>query len=90
MLEHLFRLIDTALTVREQTVVRHYFGLGADMSAGTTLEELAVRLNYNGPSGAQKALDSAIRKLRERFDSGTWGRWMWTKRTINNQLKQKV
>jgi len=81
--EHLSRLIDTVLTVREQTLVRHYFGLGADTADGMTLEELAVLLNYNGPSGAQKALDGAIRKLREHFDSGVWGRWREAKREIS-------
>lgn len=80
--EHLSWLIETVLTVREQTLVRHYFGLGADTAGGMTLEELAIRLNYNGPSGAQKALDGAIRKLREHFDSGAWGRWREAKRVI--------
>lgn len=80
--EHLFRLIETVLTVREQTLVRHYFGLGADTVGGMTLEELAIRLNYNGPSGAQKALDGAIRKLREQFNSGEWSRWREAKRAI--------
>lgn len=81
--EHLSWLIETVLTVREQTLVRHYFGLGADTAGGMTLEELAVRLNYNGPSGAQKALNGAIRKLREHFDSGTWGKWREAKRKIS-------
>ncbi len=83
--EHLSWLIETVLTVREQTLVRHYFGLGADTVGGMTLEELAVHLNYNGPSGAQKALDGAIRKLREHFDSGAWGRWREAKRLIKDQ-----
>lgn len=81
--EHLSWLIETVLTVREQTLVRHYFGLGADTAGSMTLEELAVHLSYNGPSGAQKALDGAIRKLREQFDSGAWGRWREAKREIS-------
>jgi len=83
--EHLFNLIETILTAREQTLVRYYFGLEASAVGGMTLEELAVRLNYNGPSGAQKALDRAIRKLRENFASGEWERWREAKRTIRNQ-----
>jgi len=70
------------LTVREQILVRHYFGLGADTVGGMILEELAVRLNYNGPSGAQKALDGAVHKLREQFDSGEWSRWQEAKQVI--------
>ncbi len=88
MSEHLFWLIETVLTVREQTLVRHYFGLGADTAGGMTLEELAVRLNYNGPSGAQKALDKAIHKLRENFASGEWGRWWEAKSIIKRWLKR--
>lgn len=83
--EHLSWLVEPILTVREQTLVRHYFGLGADTAGGMTLEELAVRLNYNGPSGAQKALDGAICKLRENFASGEWGRWREAKRLIKDQ-----
>lgn len=84
--EHLFKLIETVLTAREQTLVRYYFGLGVDTEDGMTLEELAVRLNYNGPSGAQKALERAIRKLRENFASGEWGRWREAKKTIKRWL----
>ncbi len=84
--KHLFWLIETVLTVREQTLGRHYFGRGADTVGGITLEELAVRLNYNGPSGAQKALDGAIRKLRKNFASGEWGRWQEVKRIIKRWL----
>ncbi len=80
--EHISWLIETVLTVRAQTLVRHYFGLGANTSGSMTLEELAVHLNYNGPSGAQKALDGAIRKLQEHFDSGEWGRWREAKWAI--------
>lgn len=83
--EHFSWLIESVLTVREQTLVRHYFGLGTDTSGGMTLEELAVHLNYNGPSGVQKALNRAIRKLREHFDSGVWGRWRKAKRLIKDQ-----
>ncbi len=80
--EHLFKLTETILSAREQTLVRYYFGLGADTVGGMTLEELADHLNYNGPSGAQKALNRAIRKLRENFASGEWGRWREANRTI--------
>ncbi len=83
--EHLSWLIETVLTVREQTLVRHYFGLGAEPAGGMTLEGLAIRLNYNGPSGAQKALDGAIRKLREHFYGGEWSRWREAKRLIKDQ-----
>jgi len=72
---HLEWLVGNVLSPREQTVVRYYFGLGEDYGSGMTLEELAVFLNYNHPSGAQKVLDKAINKLRDNFDSGDYGKW---------------
>lgn len=72
---HLELLVGEALSPREQTVVRYYFGLGDGCGGGMTLEKLAVFLNYNRPSGAQKVLDKAIKKLRDNFDSGEYGKW---------------
>ena len=43
---------------------------------GLTQEELAIRLNYNGPSGAEKAYKSAIRKLKKQLNGGTYGQWL--------------
>jgi len=89
---HLEWLVGEVLTPREQTVVRYYFGLGDGCSGGMTLEELAVFLNYNHPSGAQKVLDKAIKKLRDNFDSGKYGKWSaarwlveWQKRHLEPQ-----
>ena len=72
---HLEWLVGNVLSPREQTVVRYYFGLGDGYGNGMTLEELAVFLNYNDPSGAQKVLDKAIKKLRDNFASGEYGKW---------------
>jgi len=72
---HLEWLVEEILSPREQTVVRYYFGLEDGYGDGMTLEELAVFLNYNHPSGAQKVLDKAIKKLRDNFDSGDYGKW---------------
>ena len=49
---------------------------------GMTFQELAIRLNYNGPSGAEKAYKSAIRKLRQYLHGGDYGRWLDIQRTI--------
>jgi len=72
---HLEWLVGEVLSPREQTVVRYYFGLGDGYGDGMTLEDLAVFLNYNHPSGVQKVLDKAIKKLRDNFDSGDYGKW---------------
>lgn len=75
-------------------MVRCYFGLGEGYGDGMTLEELAVFLNYNDPSGAQKVLDKAIEKLRNNFDSGDYGKWSaacwlvkWQKRHLEGRTK---
>lgn len=82
---HLEWLVRETLSPREQTVVRYYFGLGDGYGGGMTLEDLAVFLNYNDPSGAQKVLDKAIKKLRDNFDSGDYGKWSAAKWLIEWQ-----
>ena len=44
------------LTPRELNLVRSYLGIGQPDEVGLTFQALAIRLNYNGPSGAEKAL----------------------------------
>lgn len=81
--QNTFLLIETVLTVRGSRPWRGtIWAWDLILRGSMTLEELAARLNYNGPSGAQKALDGAIRKLREQFDSGAWDRWREAKRVI--------
>lgn len=48
-----------------------------------TFQELAIRLNYNGPSGAEKAYKSALRKLKKELYSGTYGQWLSIQKAIN-------
>jgi len=47
-----------------------------------TFQELAIRLNYNGPSGAEKMYKSAIRKLRKQFNDGAYGQWLSIQKAI--------
>ncbi len=47
-----------------------------------TFQELAVRLNYNGPSGAEKAYKAALRKLKRDLCGGAYGRWLSTQKAI--------
>ena len=48
-----------------------------------TFQELAIRLNYNGPSGAEKAYKRALRKLKKELYSGTYGQWFSIQKAIN-------
>ena len=52
----LLQRMEEVLTPRELNLVRSYLGIGQPDEVGLTFQELAIRLNYNGPSGAEKAL----------------------------------
>lgn len=52
----LMQRMEEVLTPRELNLVRSYLGIGQPDEVGLTFQELAIRLNYNGPSGAEQAL----------------------------------
>ena len=57
--------MEEVLTPRELNLVCSYHGIGQPDEVGLTFQELAIRLNYNGPSGAEKAYKAALRKLKK-------------------------
>lgn len=79
----LLQLMEEVLKPRELNLVRHYLGIGQPDEEGMTFQELAVRLNYNGPSGAEKAYKSALRKLKKELYSGAYGQWLSIQKAIN-------
>ena len=66
----LFRRIEEVLSPRELNLVCCHLGIGQPEEQSMTFQELAIRLNYNGPSGAEKAYKSAIRKLKRHLHGG--------------------
>lgn len=78
----LLQQVEEVLTPRELNLVRSYLGIGQPDEVGMTFQELAIRLNYNGPSGAEKAYKAALRKLRKNLYSGAYGQWLSTQRAI--------
>ena len=78
----LLQRMQEVLKPRELNLVRCYLGIGQPNEQGMTFQELAIRLNYNGPSGAEKAYKSAIRKLRKHLNGGTYGQWRSIQRAI--------
>ena len=76
------QLMMEVLTPRELNLVRSYLGIGQPDGAGMTFQELAIRLNYNGPSGAEKAYKAALRKLKKELYSGAYGQWLAAQRAI--------
>ena len=78
----LFQRIEEILSPRELNLVRCYLGIGQPEEQGMTFQELAIRLNYNGPSGAEKAYKRAIRKLKRHLHGGAYGRWLDIQRAL--------
>lgn len=78
----LFQRVEELLSPRELNLVRCHFGIGQPEEQGMTFQELAIRLNYNGPNGAEKAYKSAIRKLKRHLHGGAYGRWLNIQRAL--------
>lgn len=78
----LLQRMEEVLTPRELNLVRNHLGIGLTDEEGLTFQELAVRLNYNGPSGAEKAYKAALRKLKKELHSGAYGQWVSTQRAL--------
>lgn len=79
----LLQLMEEVLKPRELNLVRYYLGIGQPDEEGMTFQELAIRLNYNGPSGAERAYKSALRKLKKELYSGAYGQWLSIQQAIN-------
>lgn len=78
----LMQRMEEVLTPRELNLVRSYLGIGQPDEVGLTFQELAIYLNYNGPSGAEKAYKAALRKLKKDLYGGAYGRWLSAQKAI--------
>ena len=78
----LLQRMEEVLTPRELNLVRSYLGIGQPDEADMTFQELAIYLKYNGPSGAEKAYKSALRKLKKDLYGGAYGRWLSAQKAI--------
>ena len=78
----LMQRIGEVLMPRELNLVRSYLGIGQPNEIGMTFQELAIYLNYNGPSGAEKAYKAALRKLKRDLYGGAYGRWLSAQKAI--------
>lgn len=75
--------MEEVLTPRELNLVCSYLGIGQLNDVGMTFQELAIRLNYNGPSGAEKAYKAALRKLKKNLYAGAYGQWLSAQKAIS-------
>lgn len=78
----LMQRMEEVLTPRELNLARSYLGIGQPDEVGMTFQELAIRLNYNGPSGAEKAYKAALRKLEKDLCGGVYSRWLAAQKAI--------
>ena len=78
----LMQRMEQVLTPRELNLARSSLGIGQPDEAGMTFQELAIRLNYNGPSGTEKAYKTALRKLKKDLYGGAYGRWLSAQKAI--------
>lgn len=84
----LHQLMEEVLKPRELNLVRYYLGIDQPDEQGMTFQELAVRLNYNGPSGAEKAYKTALRKLKKEIYSGAYGQWLSIQKAIRKAKQE--
>ena len=78
----LLQRVEEVLTPRELNLVRSYLGIGQPDEVGMTFQELVIRFNYNGPSGAEKAYKAALRKLKRDLYGGAYGQWLSAQKVI--------
>ena len=78
----LMQRMEEVLTPRELNLVRSYLGIGQPDDESMTFQELAIRLNYNGSSGAEKAYKAALRKLKKDLYGGAYGWWLSAQKAI--------
>ena len=84
----LLQRMEEVLTPRELNLVRSYLGIGQPDEVGMTFQELAIRFNYNGPSGAEKAYKAALRKLKKDLYTGAYGRWLFAQKAIRAAIAE--
>ena len=84
----LMQRMEEVLTPRELNLVRSYLGIGQPDEVGMTFQELAIRLNYNGHSGAEKAYKAALRKLKRDLYGGAYGRWLSAQKAIRAAIAE--
>ena len=71
------------LPARERNLILSYLGLEG---TAMTFRELAVLLNYNGPSSAEKAYRRAVEKLKAALWEGEYGQYRRAKQIVERAM----
>lgn len=82
LLSECIQIVLAELAPRERLLIQQYLGLGNSNGKGMTFQELAVMLNYNGHSAAEKAYHRAAESLRQALYAGRYGEYMRAKQAI--------
>lgn len=76
------------LAPRERILIQQYLGLDGTHHDGMTFQELAVMLNYNGHSAAEKAYNRAVESLRQALYAGEYGEYLRAKQAIKEAKRE--
>lgn len=76
------------LAPREHVLIQQYLGLEGAHNDGMTFQELAVMLNYNGHSAAEKAYKRAVQSLRQALYVGEYGEYIRARRAISEARRK--
>ena len=72
------------LPARERNLILRYLGLEG---TAMTFRELAILLNYNGPSSAEKAYRRAVEKLKSALWEGEYGQYRQARKMVNRAMQ---
>lgn len=76
------------LAPREHVLIQQHLGLDGTHNDGMTFQELAVLLNYNGHSAAEKAYKRAVKSLRQALYAGEYGEYIRAKQAIKEAKRE--
>lgn len=82
LLAECIQVVLDELTPRDRMLIRQHLGLDGSQCEGMTFQELAVMLNYNGHSAAEKAYNRAVNSLKQELYAGRYGEYMLAKQAI--------
>lgn len=70
------------LSPRERNLIQYHLGLNVPDGVDMTFQELAVLLNFNGHSAAEKAYLRSVKSLRQALYAGRYGEYILAKQFI--------
>lgn len=70
------------LSPRERNLIQYHLGLNDPDGLGITFQELAVLLNFNGHSAAEKAYKRAVESLKNVLYAGRYSEYVRTKQIV--------